>query len=278
MDRNYLGDGGRKMFTSEIKRDGHIHTPFCPHGSKDELEAYVQKAISLGLEEISFTEHFPLPKHICDPQLEAECALDEKDILPYFEALENVKTKYSGKIKINRGFEVDYIEGREEEIKNLLNQYGEKIEDSILSTHFVKYEDEYYAIDWEKDAERLLSKLGQIECVYDLYFKTLLNSIRSDLGPYKPKRIGHPSLVRIFQKRWPLEYEDKGVFEEIAQNMKDGGYAFDLNVAGLRRPKCGETYPSGKLLEVFKAYHLPYVYGSDSHEVSQMEWLNKVKS
>lgn len=266
------------MLTSEIKRDGHMHTPFCPHGSKDELEAYVQKAISLGLEEISFTEHFPLPKHICDPQFEAECALDEKDVEAYFEAVETVKAKYIGKIKINKGFEVDYIDGREEEIKRMLNQYGAKIEDSILSTHFVKYENEYYAIDYEVDVERLLSKLGQIERVYDLYFKTVLRSIEADLGPYKPKRIGHPSLVRIFQKRWPFVYDDKGLFQEIAENMKDKGYAFDLNVAGLRKTKCGETYPSGKLLEVFKAYNLPYVYGSDSHEVSQMDWLNKVKA
>ena len=265
------------MFISEIKRDGHMHTPFCPHGSKDKLEAYVQKAISLGLEEISFTEHFPLPNNICEPSFQAECALDEKEIAAYFEAVEMVKAKYSGKITINKGFEVDYIDGREEEIKKMLNKYGAEIEDSILSTHFVKYEGEYYAIDYEADVERLLDKLGQMVCIYDLYFKTVLRSIHADLGAYKPKRIGHPSLVRIFQKRWPVVYDDKGLFEEIAQNMKDKGYAFDLNVAGLRKTKCGETYPSGKLLEVFKAYDLPYVWGSDSHEVSQMEWLNKVK-
>lgn len=46
---------------SMIKRDGHIHTPFCPHRTKDDLEAYVHEAIKLGREEITFTEHFPLP-------------------------------------------------------------------------------------------------------------------------------------------------------------------------------------------------------------------------
>ena len=65
---------GRLEMEQKIKRDGHIHTPFCPHGSKASLEAYVEEAICLGREEISFTEHFPLPKHIIDPIFAEECA------------------------------------------------------------------------------------------------------------------------------------------------------------------------------------------------------------
>lgn len=38
-------------------KDGHIHSPYCPHGSKDALEDYVKRAIEIGLDEITFTEH-----------------------------------------------------------------------------------------------------------------------------------------------------------------------------------------------------------------------------
>ena len=48
-------------------KDGHIHTPYCPHGTDDKFEQYVEKAIKVGLDEISFTEHFPLPKGFTDP-------------------------------------------------------------------------------------------------------------------------------------------------------------------------------------------------------------------
>jgi histidinol-phosphatase (PHP family) len=44
------------------KRDGHIHTPYCPHGTKDELKKYIKRAIDLEFDEITFTEHAPLPK------------------------------------------------------------------------------------------------------------------------------------------------------------------------------------------------------------------------
>ena len=87
----------------KIKRDGHIHTPFCPHGAMDLLEDYVKEGLRLGLEEISFTEHFPLPKCICDPIFQAECAICEEDIPKYFEAVELLQEKYKGKIKINKG-------------------------------------------------------------------------------------------------------------------------------------------------------------------------------
>ena len=28
-----------------VKRDGHIHSPYCPHGTKDSFEMYVEKAL-----------------------------------------------------------------------------------------------------------------------------------------------------------------------------------------------------------------------------------------
>ena len=43
-------------------RDGHIHSPFCPHGTDDSLESYVEEALKQGLVEMSFTEHMPLPE------------------------------------------------------------------------------------------------------------------------------------------------------------------------------------------------------------------------
>lgn len=42
------------MENRKIVRDGHIHSPYCPHGTKDTFEMYVEKALSEGLEEITF--------------------------------------------------------------------------------------------------------------------------------------------------------------------------------------------------------------------------------
>ncbi len=45
-----------------MKRDGHTHTEFCPHGSGEDVELFILKAIKLGFTEYSITEHNPLPK------------------------------------------------------------------------------------------------------------------------------------------------------------------------------------------------------------------------
>lgn len=259
-------------------KDGHIHTSFCPHGSSDRLEAYVEEAIKLGRTEISFTEHFPLPKlpnEILNRKFALECSISEKDIPPYLLEILMVQEKYDHKIKILKGFEVDYLEGCEEQIKALLNQYGTVIEDSILSTHFVLYKNRYYAIDYAWDVERLLNILPSEEMMYELYYQTLLKSVKADLGEYKPKRIGHPGLVTIFQHKWPVEYKNTALLEEIVFEIKERGYSIDLNVSGLRKPYCNVTYPSGQFLELFKKYNVPFVYGSDAHEVEQMTWIEK---
>ncbi len=259
------------MDNKMILRDGHIHSPYCPHGTKDSFELYVQKAIELGLKEITFTEHMPLPGNFMDPEFLKSCSPTMDVIEEYIKELDYIKERFKSVIKINTGLEVDYVEGYEEQIKELLNTYGEKIEDSILSVHFIKIEDEYYCIDASpKEFGRLAQKLGGVEKVYDRYYETLLESVKADLGIFKPRRIGHPTLVRIFNTEYPLEYNNVELLEEIIKEIKIRNYEVDFNTAGIRKPYCKEIYPSGIFEELVKRYGVKFVYGSDAHTASDI--------
>lgn len=258
--------GGVIMNTKNIRRDGHIHSPYCPHGTQDAFELYVKKAVSLGLQEITFTEHMPLPGGFMDPEFLKECSPSVDRIEEYLKELEQIKAKYSQDITIHIGFEVDYVEGYEEKIKQLLNQYGDQIEDSILSVHFIKIEDRYYCVDASPQKfEEMVKKLGSIEKVYDRYFETLLQAVKADLGIFKPRRMGHPTLVRIFNKQYPCEYMNYALVEELVKEIKKREYEVDLNTAGIRKPYCKEIYPSGIFAELVERYHVKRVYGSDAH-------------
>lgn len=261
------------MYDNLKMRDGHIHTPFCPHGTQDSLVSYVEEAIKEGRREITFTEHFPMPIGVTKESFRRECTLLEEEIEVYIKAIKDIKQRYRDCIKIYIGFEVDYIEGYEQEITKVLNKYAHVVEDSILSVHFVKYEDHYYAIDYLPDFKALLNQTKSLERIYDLYFETVLKSIESDLGPYKPKRIGHCSLVRIFNKKYPIAYENNNLLKNIVAALEEKKYEVDFNMAGLNKEFCRETYPSGKLLELIKNAQLPLVLGSDAHTVSQMKIL-----
>lgn len=254
------------MNNERIVRDGHIHSPYCPHGTDDTFELYVERAIHLGLKEISFTEHMPLPWSFMEPEFLRNCAPTLDKIEAYFKDLDYLKTKYKQDIKINTGFEVDYVEGYETEIKDLLNKYGSKLEDSILSVHFIKLEDKYYCVDISpEEFGRLAARLGCIAKVYDKYYETLLKAVKADLGTFKPKRIGHPTLVRIFNTKYPLEYGNMELLEEIIKEIKTRNYEIDFNTAGLRKPYCKEIYPSGIFEMLAERYSIKKVYGSDAH-------------
>lgn len=248
-----------------------MHSPYCPHGTQDSFEMYIKKALTEGLEEITFTEHMPFPCYFMDDkEFLDECAPSEEVIEKYFNEVKKIKLKYQNKIKINIGLEVDFIEGYEEQIKKLLDIYGSKLEDGLLSVHFIKMGDEYTAIDGKEGFERALEVLGTTEKVYDKYYETLLKAIKADLGQFKPHRIGHPNLIRIFNQLYPIEYNNKGLLEEIVQEIKKRDYEVDVNTAGLRKPYCGEIYVSGMFKELVDKYGVKKVYGSDSHTASDV--------
>lgn len=254
-----------------MMKDGHIHTPFCPHGTKDSLGGYVEKALSLGFQEISFTEHAPLPIGFIDPTPEKDSSIELEELEDYFSEVSKIKSIYSGKIKINTGLEVDFIEGFEQETKQFLNQYGKYLDDAILSVHFLKFKNRYDCLDYSPEFfGKMVTSYGTIEEVYRTYFKTLLQSIYCDLGPYKPKRIGHMTLVKKFQRKYPVKKIFKHEIMEVLKAIKFKGYEIDYNGAGFSKPLCKETYPPDWVVNKAAELQIPLVYGSDAHQIKEL--------
>lgn len=287
------------MIDRKILRDGHIHSPYCPHGTNDIFDLYVQKALEIGLTEISFTEHMPFPSSVNGDkllnlsipkfnnttsislkELLDSCAPSEESILKYFKDLDILKEKYKKSIKINKGLEVDFLEGYEHDTKNLLNKYGPEIEDSLLSVHILKINETYYCVTMcPSEFLKISNLLGGTSKVYDKYFETLLMAVKSDLGDYKPKRIGHYSLARVFNSEFPIEYNNTTLLDELFSELKSNNYELDFNTSGLIKPYCKEIYPSGIFMDYAKKYNIPYVYGSDAHTASDVgRFFDKFKS
>ena len=161
-----------------IERDGHVHSPYCPHGSNDSFEKYITEAITKGIKEITFTEHLMFPKEIVGEEFYKTCAPDEKALECYFKEIDDIKVNYKDKIKVNTGLEVDYIEGYEEELRESLNKYGRRLDDGILSVHFLKVEDKFYAVDGLESFEDLLKSYDddkKINAYYEMWRNTLIS-------------------------------------------------------------------------------------------------------
>lgn len=254
-----------------MKIDGHIHTPFCPHGTADALVDYIEHAIQYSFTHISFTEHAPLPYNFDDTTPDKDSGMKPELLQPYFEQLAELKEAYKDKIAINIGLEVDFIEGYEKETMAFLNEVGPHLDDAILSVHFLKFQDAYCCIDFSaEEFSRFATQLGSVKAVYELYYKTVQQSILADLGPYKPKRIGHPTLVHKFQHAHKQVIDDTTEIRATLQLMADNGYELDFNSAGLSKAHCLEPYPPLTYVEFAKQIGLPIIFGSDAHQVKDL--------
>lgn len=252
--------------------DFHIHTNYCPHGSTDEMELYVHHAIEKGLDAISFTEHAPLPPSFTDPAPKQDSAMKMKDVDSYLLEGNRLKKAYEDKIKINIGFEVDYIEGYETETKQFLNLYGEQIDDAILSVHMLRApNDQFVCLDYSVEAfSDIITLFGSVNDVYNAYYQTMKSSILSDLGPYKPTRIGHINLVEKFSLQFPATHKHEDELIDLLHLIKQKNYTLDANTAGLFKPFCQQMYPSPKMMEVAHELGIALIPGSDSHTASTL--------
>ncbi|WP_208559336.1 histidinol-phosphatase HisJ [Marinilactibacillus kalidii] len=245
------------------KSDSHVHTQYCPHGTKHKMEQYVKVAIEKGLEAITFTEHAPLP--IDDPVPSKDSAMREEDVYAYLKEVKGLKAQYGHKIEINAGFEVDYIEGKEKETQLFLEQYPETIPYSILSVHFLKLPDaSYYCIDYSKESfVEKGSELGY-EMLYTLYEKTVKLALSEPFGTLTPKKIGHINLIHKFKKGYG--YTDEINWKQLLTLAKKNQYKLDYNFAGMDKPDYGEPYPNKTILSGAKKLDLILETGSDAHE------------
>lgn len=81
----------------------HVHTYRCGHASKDMDEMYVKRALSMGADSITFTDHAPFPGDPFTGRMKYS-QLDE-----YIESLTRLKEKYQGKIDVHIGLEIEYL-------------------------------------------------------------------------------------------------------------------------------------------------------------------------
>ncbi|MGG3572727.1 histidinol-phosphatase HisJ [Bacillus gobiensis] len=256
-----------------IKQDGHIHTPFCPHGSSDPLKAYIEEAINQGFGSITFTEHAPLPEGFNDPVPQKDSAMPLSQMELYLKQVSEAKQEYKQQIEIKVGLEVDYINGFEQDITSFLDTYGPQIDDSILSVHFLPANGDFLCMDYDDSTfGELISIYGTIENVYEAYYKQVYSSIITPLGRYKPTRIGHIALVKKYVERFPYIMSERirNLLLLCLDEISASGMELDFNTSGLRKKLAKTIYLEEWMIEAALQKKIPLIFGSDAHQASDI--------
>ena len=236
--------------------DYHIHTKLCGH-AVGEMSEYVEASIAKNLDEIGFSDHIPmiyLPSYL---PLEDYCMKLEE--LPlYVESVKRLQEEYPD-IIIKLGIEADYYEGKEQDIKKLLNQIDF---DYIFGS--------VHALGdpaWVIDDQRFSDKHQQFEVfeLYQLYFKYLIEAIKT--GFYDI--IAHLDLPKKFGDRPKQSIQP--MIDEVIEALVKNKVSIEVNTAGLRFP-AGEQYPSEEVLRACYKSDIQVTVGSDSHRPEEVGW------
>lgn len=109
----------------------HTHTYRCKHAEKGLTdEEIVKEFIKKGFKTVAFTDHCP-EKEIIDTRDDMRMDYSQKD--EYLESIKTLKEKYKDEIKIETGYEVEYLPGQEENLIELKNE----VDKIILGQHFI---------------------------------------------------------------------------------------------------------------------------------------------
>jgi len=219
--------------------DYHVHA--IAHGEYEYNEEWIcrflEKARQQELREIGFTEH------------------DEYYSLIDFAVVRKLQDKFPD-VKIRMGLEVDYVPGREEEIKKLikLNPY-----DYIIgSVHFI----DGWGFDHPDFKDEFENR--DIDEVYEAYFELVTKAVKAGLFDV----VGHIDLVKIWGHR-PKKNSTAYYIGNVLDCIKNSGTVIEINTSGLRKP-VAEVYPSLDVLEMMLTMDIPITLGSDAHHPDQL--------
>lgn len=109
----------------------HGHTTRCGHADFDMTdEMFVEEAVEAGFEKIAFTDHMPFKDRLT---CEIGTRMDISEKKYYFSSIDYLKEKYKDKIKIEKGFEIEFDETQLSHIEKLRSE----VPKIILGQHFI---------------------------------------------------------------------------------------------------------------------------------------------
>jgi len=231
--------------------DYHNHTKLCKH-AEGEVYQYVEKAISLGITEMAFTDHMPLPNGF-----DIAHRMSENEMEIYINWVNQVQSRYS-EIKILLGIETDYYEGFEKYTEKFLNSYNFDL--VTMSIHFLK--------NWPKSSWVFNYDFPDrsIKDIYTEYLNTLIKGINTGLYDI----VGHLDIIKTPEH--PMIQLVPDLVSEVLKTIKKNNMILEINSSGFRK-KVGEPYPSIDMFDIINEFCVPLCVGSDSHSPQQVGFM-----
>jgi histidinol-phosphatase (PHP family) len=222
------------------KTDYHIHSHFSD--GKSPPEDYIVPALQAGLKEIGFSEHLVLTDE------QQDWSIKRTDVPVYLNNISNLRDNNIREIKVKTGIEIDYLPGKEEEIRTTLASLD--LDYVIGSVHYLGES----TVDLSPDFYR-----GRdMDSLFEQYFDRVCIAVETGLFDI----IAHCDLIRIFG--FKAARDPESLYRVLAKKMKLQNVAFELNTNGRNKP-LADFYPDRRFLHIFREEEVPVCVNSDAH-------------
>lgn len=232
--------------------DLHLHSKFDKDG-EGSIGEYCDLASKFKFNEIGFIKHTLVIDRFA-------WTIDSRILENFFSEVENARRRWDLKIRI--GAEMDYFEGKEEEIEKLARKFD--FDYILCSVHFLRG----YMISDPSNYEfkKCFEDRSYWEIVKE-YFLNLRKALESDLFD----GIAHFDYIRrttsiFYGKELNLDEntEVKQIVNEILELIRKKNLVVELNTSSIRHG-LKQFYPNNQILRICKDKNLKITIGSDSH-------------
>lgn len=228
--------------------DYHIHTILCNH-ARSSMEAYINKAVSMGFQEICFLDHLTLtePGH--------ELSMTPEEVPLYFNAVQILKKRYIGIINIKAGLEIDFNPFYVDLLQKISGSYAFDVIGSSL--HFPEGIDVVSRkSEWsrgEKDSDY----------IYGIYLESLDKMLDHSYFDI----VCHLDLVKKFGGNPSRSFENE--FNCIIEKISRKKLTVEVNTSGYTHP-AKEAYPSFDIIKKCRKAGVEISIGSDAHDTESI--------
>lgn len=241
-----------------MRANYHTHTYRCNHAKGTE-EEYTLEAIKKGLSILGFSDHAPFRGDMFEMRM-AFSELDE-----YVNILKNLREKYTKKIDIKLGVEIEYDSGYNAYYEELLGKYN--LDYLLLGQHFFTINNTFYNTYSLSDTKQYINYANTVvEAMNTGYFKAL----------------AHPDVIFVNDLKWDINC-DKAV-DIIINNAIKKDFILELNANGIRNGKTKFSdgyrlaYPNENFWKQMANSNIKVIINSDCHNPEDMWDINMEKA
>jgi len=245
----------------------HNHTIFCD--GKDDIETMCRAAFEKKLCAIGFSAHAPIFKKT---GFKSDWHVKDEAFGKYIEQVLEAKKRWSGKLEVLLGFEIDYIKG----LRSALDKDITEVNPDYLigSVHYLIPANGAKPFTVDGPQEEFTQGLnegfnGDAAALMNSYYDAQAQMIA--LGGFEI--LGHADLVKkncLGKNLWPREEEEYRQ-KEIAIAAGKAGIIAEVNTGGINRKKINEVYPSETFLRFFRENNVPVIITADAHSAQDIK-------